>query len=161
MSPAVATKRADIPPDGRTAPQTHKSQPPKAIHVSHSNGNGNGHGRKAGEPAIAVAELDELALEPAPVELHPAATAVEVEEALLASVQTAAERRALAAAQLSAVLGTVRHEHDAALALSRHVPGVRPGATAARGVPEVRQLRLGRLLKNPGHTTQNPTGSQK
>ena len=99
-------------------PTTHglKSQPPKALHADPGarEGNGNGHSRVSLEPVIAIAELDETAASTAHIDRPTESPTSHAAGTLAVGTVTAAERRALAATELSTVLGTVRHVHDAA-----------------------------------------------
>jgi len=90
---------------GRAAARTRKSQPPKAVHAGSGKKNGNGHSHHA-DAAIAILELEE------PATVVPAVVAGESVGTLEAT--SASERRALSASDLSRVLGSVRHGHDAA-----------------------------------------------
>jgi ribonucleoside-diphosphate reductase alpha chain len=84
----------------RPATRSRKSGPPKALHVGNGKKNGNGHGYSHDDDtAIALLEPEEASAE---------VVAVAVAE------PSVAERRALSAADLSRVLGSVRHRHDAA-----------------------------------------------
>ncbi len=84
----------------RATPRTRKSGLPKALHAGNGKRNGHGHGHGPDDDtAIAL--------------LEPEAAVDEVVTVAVAE-PSVAERRALSAADLSLVLGTVTHRHDAA-----------------------------------------------
>ncbi|MCK4342241.1 MAG: adenosylcobalamin-dependent ribonucleoside-diphosphate reductase [Phycisphaerae bacterium] len=94
----------------RGGAQSSQSKTPKAMRVAGGNGNGNGNGHGSGttETAVAVIELDDAADTVTVVEMRSKTTVLDSADATVAEVRT------LEAADLSAVLGEVRHKHDSA-----------------------------------------------
>ncbi|HPM24777.1 MAG TPA: hypothetical protein PLP66_12785, partial [Phycisphaerae bacterium] len=97
----------------RAAQRSTRAAPPQAIHGGNGNGgNGHGDGYQALETALAIAELEEATTEY--VAEQAVWTEATVTEAAPVAAATASERRALTASDITAVLGTVTHRHDAA-----------------------------------------------
>jgi ribonucleoside-diphosphate reductase alpha chain len=103
-APAALERRVELR-SGR-ASRTRKSQPPKAIHAGNGKKNGKGNGQHA-DVGVTIAELEEPAADVQAVAARASAGDLET--------SCAAERRAISVADLSSVLGSVRHRHDAAM----------------------------------------------